>query len=39
MFCKRVVGVVDDLLVMLKNANDRSNVEQHCGCVQGQVGC
>ena len=26
-FCKRVVGVVNDLLVLLKNANDRSYVE------------
>ena len=38
-FCKRVVGVVNDLLVLLKNANDRSYVEQHCGCLQGQDGC
>ena len=26
-FCKRVVGVVNDFLVLLKNANDRSYVE------------
>ena len=31
----RVVGVVEDLLVLLKNANDRSYVELHCGCLQG----
>ena len=37
MFCKRVVGVVDDFLVLLKNANDRSYVEQHwLFCLQGQ---
>ena len=34
-----VIGVVDTLLLLVKNANDRSHVEQHCGCLQGQDGC